>query len=234
LAANRDRRDERGRPGARTLLLLTDRSQVEILRALDRQPTGAAELGEAIGLAPGSAPRAQLRRLARLRAIDERRLNAFPGLLEYELGAAGRELLELDRVLERWLGELPHGPLRPGSDAATSAVRALAESWSAGVVSGLAEGLLRLGELDRELNSAGYPLLERRLAALRRARLTHRCEANRRDGRNTAGYALRRAVPALLAAAHWEERHDPEGAPLPRADREALELLRGPPGLPER
>ncbi len=222
------------RPGTQTLLLLTKRPRVAILRALRTGPTRATELGHAPDTPGEGALRTQLRRLVAVGAIDKRRLNRFPGVLEYELTDGGRGLLELDEVLDRWLAEAPHRPPRPGTDAATAAVKALADGWSAGVVAGIATGLLTLGELAREIGSASYPLLEHRLAALRQAGLVQPCAASRRDTRNTPDYWLRRAVTPLLAAARWEQLHDPAAARLSRADREALSLLAAPPLLPAR
>ncbi|HET6571323.1 MAG TPA: winged helix-turn-helix transcriptional regulator [Solirubrobacterales bacterium] len=216
-----------GPRGARTLLLLTDRSHVQILGALCVRPTRSAELADAIGVPDGAPPRTQLRHLVALGAIAKRRLNGFPGLLEYELTEAGRELLEVDETLDRWLAEAPGGPLQAGTDAACSAIKALADGWSAGVVSGLAAGRLTLAELAAENPALSYPSLEHRLAAMRLAGLVELCRAGGSDRRNTVGGWLRGAAASLLAACDWEQRLAAPERPTPSAlpDLEAIELL---------
>ncbi len=214
------------RSGAQTLLLLATPPNAAILEALAAGAAGQAELRQATRLPSQATLRAQLKRLVAAWAIEKRRRNRFPGVLEYELTPAGRELLFVAGVLERWLGEAPDGPLPLGTDAARAAVKALAEGWSATMLRALAAGLLGLGELAETVGSLSYPSVERRLAAMRLAGQVEPCGQNGRNGGNTVSDWLRRAAAPLLAASCWEGRQGREGtAPVARLDIETIFLL---------
>ncbi|HEY5815836.1 MAG TPA: winged helix-turn-helix transcriptional regulator [Solirubrobacterales bacterium] len=205
-----------------------------ILRALAEGPKQQVELRQQTGLPAQTTLRAQLKRLEEIGAIEKQRRNRFPGVLEYELGSPGRDLLFVADTLDRWLARAPDGPLPLGGSPAKAAIKSLAESWSTAMLRALATGPLSLTELDRVIVSLSYPSLERRLAAMRLAGHVEACPSN---GRGTP-YALtdwtRQGIGPLAAAARWERRHMPEHtAPIGRVDVEAAFLLSVPLLSPE-
>ena len=222
------------RSGAQALLLLAAPLNCLILRALSDRPRQQAELRRQTGSPAQTTLRAQVKRLTEIGVIERHRTNRFPGTLEYELTAPGRELLFVLGVLERWLEKAPDGPLVLGGNVAKAAIKALAEGWSTTMLRALAARPLSLTELDGVIASLSYPSLERRLGAMR---LAGQVEAIPIPGRGTP-YAvtdwLREGVAPLAAAARWERRYVPQAsAPIGRLDAEALFLLAVPlPRLP--
>lgn len=217
------------RSGAQTLVLLAAPLNVLILRALAEGAKRQVELRKEAGSPAQTTLRAQLKRLQEADAIETHRRNRFPGVLEYELTVAGRDLLFVADTLECWLGQAPDGPLSLGGNAAKAAIKALAEGWSTTMLRALAAGPLSLTELDRVIGALTYPSLERRLAAMR---LAGHVEARSSNGRGTP-YALtawaRQGIAPLAVAARWERRHMPrDTAPIGRVDVEAAFLLSVP------
>jgi DNA-binding HxlR family transcriptional regulator len=217
------------RSGAQTLALLATTLNVPILRAIGEGTQRQLALRHAVGMPAQTTLRARLRRLERIGAIEKQRHDHFPGALEYELTAAGRDLLVVADAVERWLEQAPGGPLYLGGTAAKAAVTALADGWSTTILRALATAPLSLTELDRIIPSLSYPSLERRLAALR---LAGQVEAQVVRGRGTP-YSVtqwtREGVGPLTAAAHWERRNaQRETVPIGRIDAEATFLLIAP------
>lgn len=227
----------RARSGAQTLVLLAAPLNVLILKSLSEGPKQQVELRRDAGSPAQTTLRAQLKRLANIGAVEKHRRNRFPGVLEYELTPAGRDLLVVAGVLEQWLARAPEGPLELSSNTAKAAVKALAEGWSATILRALAASPLSLTELDSVIGSVSYPSLERRLGAMK---LAGQIEARPSNGRGIP-YAvtnwLRGGAGPLIAAMRWEQRHRPIEAPsLKRIDVEAAFLLtvprlQGPKGL---
>jgi DNA-binding HxlR family transcriptional regulator len=210
-------------------MMLAAPLNVAILQALAGGSKQQAELRREVGSPAQTTLRAQLKRLVEIGAVEKHRRNRFPGVLEYELSASGRDLLFVVDTLERWLAIAPDGRLPLGGSAARAAIKALAEGWSTTMLRALAAAPLSLTDLDRVIGSLSYPSLERRLSALRLAGLV---EASRGNGRGTP-YAvsawLRQGVAPLVAAVRWERRRAREiTAPMGRVDIEAAFLLAVP------
>lgn len=217
------------RSGAQTLILLAAPLNALILQALAEGPKQQTELRQETGLPAQTTLRAELKRLTGIGAVKKHRRNRFPGVLEYELIASGKELLIVADALQRWLTMAPDGSLPLGGNAAKAATKALAEGWSTTMLRVLAAGPLSLTELDRVIGSLSYPSLERRLSALRVANLV---ESQAGNGRGTP-YAvtawLRHGVAPLAAAARWERRHQAQAnSPIGRLDVETAMLLAMP------
>lgn len=225
------------RSGAQTLVLLAAPLNVLILRNLAEGPKQQAELRRATGSPPQTTLRVQLKHLTEIGALEKRRRNRFPGVLEYELTATGRDLLFAARTLERWLELAPDGPLRLGDNAAKAAIKALAEGWSTTMLRALAARPLSLTELDSVIAPLSYPSLERRLSALRLAQLVKPEDGNGRGTPYAATDWLRYGVAPLVTTARWERRHRPRAAaPICGLDVEtalllAVPLLHLPPDL---
>jgi DNA-binding HxlR family transcriptional regulator len=224
------------RTGERALSLLSAPLNVHILKALEEGERGLTDLTRAVGLPPASTMRTYLRSLVEAKALTRQSEGGFPGVVSYSLTPAGRDLLGVAEVLQRWLGAGPDGPISLGSTASKSAVKALIDGWCANIVRALASRPMPLTKLSRLIPQISYPTLERRLTAMRLVGLV---EARReRAGRGTPYTVtpwLRRAVAPLAAAAAWEFRHFAE-APVGRLDAEAslllaVPLLELPPGM---
>lgn len=195
------------RSGALTLILLAAPLNAPILRALAEGRKPLTDMQREVGLPAQSTLRTQLKRLTEIGAVERHRAKHFPGRLEYELTGAGRDLLFVVDAVERWLDIAPNGPLSLDSNAAKSAVTALAEGWSTTMLRVLAAGARSLTELDKVISYLSYPSLERRLLAMR---LTGQVEAHPGNGRGTP-YGVtswaRRGVAPLAAAGRWERHH---------------------------
>lgn len=216
------------RSGAQVLVLLATPLTPVVLRALADGPQRQSELRRRAGFPAQTTLRAQLRRLEALGALAKERRNRFPGVLDYELTVAGRELLRVVEALERWLGGAPDGPLALGDSVAKASVKALADAWSTTILRALAGGPLTLTELDGLIVGLSYPSLERRLSAMRASGLV---EARPGNGRGTP-YALtgwaRAGVGPLAAAIRWERRHVQSAATVALIDIEAAFMLSVP------
>lgn len=216
--------------GANGLSLLAVPLYVHLLEGLTEGEVSLDCLSKAVGYPPASTMRSYLRTLEDLGAIERRRQANFPAAVSYELTKTGRELLEVEKVLQDWLNLAPDGPVRVGSRAAKSAVKALVDGWSSGIVRAVAARPFALTELSKLIPSISYPTLERRLSALRRVGLV---EARRsQSGRGTPHSAtlwLRQAVAPLTASIAWERQYCAAQAPaLRRIDLEATLLLVAP------
>lgn len=170
--------------------------------------------------------RGHLRALTEIGVLERHRENDFPGSVDYELTAAGSELVEVGEVLQSWLLNAPEGPVSLGSPAAKSNVKALLDGWSSTIVRALAARPLSLTDLNRLISTHNYPSLERRLGAMRLAGLL---DPQPGEGRRTpyaASTWLRQAVAPLVAAARWERRNIADrAAPVGRIDVESFFLL---------
>jgi DNA-binding HxlR family transcriptional regulator len=217
------------RAGGQTLILLGTPRIFLILRSLSEGAKGQRELRRDSGSPAQSTLRGYLKTLEEMGAVERRRRNSFPGALEYELAAPGRDLLEVAASLERWLGQGPAEGIELGSDPARGAIKGLVEGWSVKVMTTLAAGPLSLTELDKRISAISYPTIERCLETMR---LAEQLDVGTRDNRGTP-YAvtdwLRRGLTPLALAARWEHRHRPGGAdPICRADIDDAVLLGGP------
>jgi len=201
------------RAGAQTLNLLATPAVAEVLRSLAEGPKGLTELRRTTGVPAQTTLRAQLKRLADLRAIEKHRRSAFPGALDYELAEAGHDLVFVAEALEAWIDGSPIGHMPLGELAAKTTVKALVEAWSTSVLRVLAVRPRTLTELSQVISSVSYPSLERRLGALRLAGLVEARAANGPGNPYGVNPWLRRGVAPLIAAADWERRHRPDQTP---------------------
>jgi DNA-binding HxlR family transcriptional regulator len=217
------------RAGAHALSLLSVPLNVEVLTALQDEPTPLVDLRKAAGSPPPTTMRGHVRTLTKLGVVERFRHNQFPGNTDLALGAAGRDLLTVARAVEDWLAIAPDGPIEPGTPAAKSSIKALVEGWSNNVVRAIAARPLSLTELDGVIPSLSYPSLERRLVAMRDVGLIAARPSNGRGTPYAATTWLRRAITPLAAAAHWERRRIPTASPpISRLDIEAAFLLAVP------
>jgi DNA-binding HxlR family transcriptional regulator len=200
-----------------------------VLTALEDGPRPLIDLRRAAGSPPQTTMRVHLKALTDSGVLLRRRQSDFPGSVDLELGPAGRELLEVARVLEAWLACSPEGPLELGSPAAKSVTKALVEAWSSNIVRALSAKAFSLTELSKLISTINYPSLERRLAAMRLSNLIESCPGGGRARPYLVSRWMRQAIAPLTAAASWERRHLPLETPaIGRIDFEAAFLLSVP------
>lgn len=216
------------RAGARATALLTAPLNLRILRALAEEPRRLVDLRHAADQPPEATLRLYLRALADGNLVAKRKLDAFPGVLRYELLPAGRQLITVAGVFQDWLAEAPSGPVAMGERGAKNAIKALADGWDTGMLRALAARPFSLTELAMLISDVPYPSLERRLSAMRSLGLV--VARPRRGNGNATPYAvtewMRRGVAPLAAAARWEHEHFPaEGIAVSRRDAETIFLL---------
>jgi DNA-binding HxlR family transcriptional regulator len=206
------------RAGGKTLTLLGAPRVFRILSSLADGAMGQRDLRRAAGFPAQSTLRGHLKRLEQDGIAERRRLDSFPGTLEYELTEAGQELLQVTASLERWLAAAPAEPIELGSDAAKAAIKGLVDGWSVTVLTTLAEGPLSLTELDKRIASVSYPTIERCLEAMRLAEQLHVGPRGHGGTPYTITDWLRRGVGSLVAGARWEHRNRIDGANPPDQD----------------
>ena len=215
----------RPRVGAEAMTLLAAPLNVQVLRALRLEPSPLRTLRRAVGSPPQSTMRLYLRTLSGVGVIERTSRQEFPTSVDYAITRSGQQLLEVGKIVERWLERSPTGPLDLGSVAARNAIKPLVEGWSTNIVRALAARSLSLTELDRLIPKVSYPSLERRLGALSTVGLV---EGRRVEGVATPYVAtewLRRSIVPLVAAGAWERRFLLEPAPVGRFDVETAFLL---------
>lgn len=200
------------RAGGYTLMMLSMPRVALILRSLAGANKSRQDLRRDSGFPAQSTLRNQLQGLEVAGVLMKHRSDASPEALEYVLTASGHELLTVLDSLGIWLGGKPNGGLELDSDPARAAIRALADSWIAGMLPLLSTAPLSLTELDKELSRSSYPSLERRLDSLR---LAEQVEEGEGGGSGTPYMAtkwLRRGIVPIVQAASWEHGNDHEEA----------------------
>ena len=210
------------RAGGYTLTLLATQRTFPILRSLADGTKDRQELRRDAGFPAQSTLRSHLANLEAAGVTARSMPDSFPGVLEYDLTDAGKELLDVADVLASWLSESPQGKLQLGTDQARIAVKGLVDGWLAHMLAPLAVKPRSLTELDKTLTKVSYPTLERRLETMR---IAEQVEVRERTGAGTPHLLtrwMRRGMAALMAAARHEHRNDREQAdPVARADLES-------------
>jgi DNA-binding HxlR family transcriptional regulator len=217
------------RTGAYALSLLATPLNVQVLTALAEKPKPLVDLRRAAGSPAPTTLRGHLRRLVEIGVLERGRAEDSRANSAYQLAESGRELLAVTETLQAWLTKSPEGPLNLGDTAAKSAIKALAEGWSTGMIRALASKPLTLTELDRLIADVTYPSLERRLEAMR---LAGQIEPSPTKSRGTP-YAvtdwLRKSIAPVIAAVHWEQMRLPATtAAITQIDVEAAFMMTVP------
>lgn len=218
------------RSGTQALSLLAVPLNVHVLQALGEEPTPLPDLRRVVGHPPVTTMRSYLRTLTELGIVERHREEDFPGSISYTITKAGRKLLVVADVLQRWLTDAPEGRVELGGTTSKSAIKALVDGWEVGLIRALAARPLALTELDRLIPPVSYPALERRLTAMRQVGLLQPCpERNGRVSRYEVTQWLRCAVAPLSAAMGWEHQFVSDRTPAPGPlDVEAAFLLSAP------
>jgi DNA-binding HxlR family transcriptional regulator len=189
-------------------------------------------MSRASGAPPETTLRTRLKGLEGDGLVVKRGRDGSPGIAEHALTESGEALLIVIASLERWLGQMPEGPLLLDGPAGKAAIKSFSESWSSMVLHGVAAGPISLSGLANELRGVTYPAIERRLSAMRRA---GQIEVRPNGAKGTPYVVtewMQRSVVPLATAVRWEQAHL-SGAPQPMSRIEvdtafllALPLLR--------
>jgi DNA-binding HxlR family transcriptional regulator len=214
------------RAGVQALSVLAAPLNVHILKALEDGPMELLDLRRAVGSPPQSTMRVYTRALEDLNILDRRRSNEFPATAQYTITPVGIGLLKVADFLQEWLQAAPDGPILIGSVAAKSGTKALIGGWSSNIVRAVAARALSLTELNMLIPKISYPTLERKLDAMRTAKLVAPQPGESRGTPYGATAWLRQAVVPLTSAVSWERQFIPEPATqIGRLDVEAAFLL---------
>lgn len=214
------------RAGSRALELLAAPLIGRILQRLSDGPKRLVELQVETGPVPQTTLRTHLRGLEEIGAVVKRGREDAPGVIEFALGEPGRGLLEVIGSVERWLQLMPREPLSFGGDAGKAALKALLGGWSSTILRTLAESPRSLSELAGAIRMVSYPMIERRLGALRLSGLVAAQEGTGRGTPYEVTDWLRQGVAPLAAAMHWEHDHlGDDRVALTHVDAETVFLL---------
>jgi DNA-binding HxlR family transcriptional regulator len=218
------------RAGGTVLSLVAAPLSVPILRAHLEGPLRLPDLRERIGGAAQTTLRGQVGNLRGIGALERQVRSGMPYTVENELTDIGRGVLAVAEAVEAWLRRAPQGPIPLGSESAKGAIRALVGGWGSTMLRALAARPLSLTELSSIISDHSYPALERRLSAMRAARMLELMPSGDR-GAKPYGVTewTREAVTPLVAAGRCECRHHAATTdPLTRIDIEAVFLLSVP------
>lgn len=221
----------RVRAGGTALSLIAGPLSVPILRAHLDGPLRLPDLRERIGGAAQTTLRGQVGNLRGIGALEGRAVGGMPYAVENELTDAGRALLSVADLVEVWLTRAPQGAIALGSEPAKGAIRALIGGWGSAMLRALAARPLSLTELSSVIGDHSYPALERRLSAMRAARLVEPCSEERASAGKPYSVTewTRLAIGPLVAAGRCECRHMTGFTePLTKIDIEAGFLLAVP------
>jgi DNA-binding HxlR family transcriptional regulator len=214
------------RAGAQALNVLAAPLNIHTLKALEDGPMELLDLRRAVGSPPQSTMRVYTRALEDLNILERRRSNEFPATAQYTITPIGIGLLKVAEFLQEWLRAAPDGPILLGSVAAKSGTKALIGGWSSNIVRAVAARALSLTELNMLIPKISYPTLERKLDAMRTAKLVAPQPGESRGTPYGATEWLRQAVVPLTSAVSWERQFVPEpAAQIGRLDVEAAFLL---------
>lgn len=138
---------------------------------------------------------------------------------------AGRDLLFVSSILERWLQDCPDGSVLLGPEAGP-ALSALLNGWSSTVIHTLAAKPLTVAEITEAIGILDYDTVDERVEEMLVAGLVDALDENGEDERFAATEWLRTGIAPLAAAARQEVRHPLEDtAPVAALDVQAAFLL---------
>jgi hypothetical protein len=218
----------RARAGALTLLYLAIPMRRRVLLAMLAEAATGAEVIDEADL-PDPADPVPLEIITDPYLVEPVDPDVDPAAIDENTmlrpSRAGRDLLFVSEVLERWLHECPAGPLELGPDAA-SALSALLNGWASSVVHALAAKPSTIAEITEEIGVLGREAIEERVEEMLGAGLVVALRDEGDGERFGATEWLRRAIAPLAAAARQELRHPLEDtAPIAALDVQAAFLL---------
>jgi DNA-binding HxlR family transcriptional regulator len=199
---------------------------IKILRAHLEGPQRLSALHSKVSWPPQTTLRAGVGKLREVGVLERTTAAGSRFSATTVLTPAGREMIFVADVVERWLALSPTGPISADSDAAKGAVKALAGGWSSTLMRALANRPFTLTELDGMIPDVSYASLERRLVSMRFAGQIKPLKAEGRGTPYVVTEWLRRSIAPLAAAGRWERRHlGADSAPITDVEVEAAFML---------
>jgi DNA-binding HxlR family transcriptional regulator len=215
-----------GRSGSHALGLLTTTLNVTILGQLLDGPLRLSQLHSSRVSAPQSTVRARLRSMTANGLILRRDRKEASGVADFELTAAGTELLVVVDALEQWLLLSPEGAMSMDSAGGKAAIGALDGGWASAIVGTLAAEHYSLTQLAGVIDDVNYPSLDRRLTAMRRARQVEAGALGAHGTPYKLSRWLQQSIVPIAAAVRWENTYFPaQATAVTRLDTEAALLM---------
>jgi hypothetical protein len=218
----------KARAGALTLLYLASSMQRSVLLTLLAEATTGVELIEELDV-PGPDDPIDLDIIADPYLVEPADPELGPDApIEWDTQMrpkpAGRELLFVAFILERWLAACPEGAVALGPDAGPP-LSALLSGWSAAVTHALAAEPLTVAEATKAIGTLSEDAVADRIEVMADAGQLE-AQSGRGEERFAATDWLREGIAPLAAAARLELRHPPgDTAPIAALDVEAAFLL---------
>jgi hypothetical protein len=214
----------RARAGALTLLYLVTPMERSVLRAMLAEAATGVEVVDDF-VPPDPEDPIDIAVITDPYMVEPADPDLGPGEIDEDTllkpTPAGRELLVVAPVLERWLGRCPEGPLALEPDAGP-VLSALLGGWCSMVVHALAAGPLAIEETVEALVVLSRETVEERIGDLVEAGLLDVLPGGGGVERFAVTEWLRMAIAPLAVAARLELRHPPgDTAPISARDVEA-------------
>jgi len=231
LTSETDQGGFKARAGALTLLYLASPMERHVLLALLAEATTGVELIDDFDLPdPDDPPSLDI--IADPYLVEPADPDADPDApidwdTSLRAAPAGKELLFVGFILERWLSSCPEGSLKLGPEAGPP-LSALLSGWCSTVMHALAARPLTVAEATDAVGTLSYDLVEERIEEMEGA---GQLEAlGEEDSDDEVRFAvtdwLREGIAPLAAAARMEHRFPPgDTAPVAALDVEASFLL---------
>lgn len=218
----------RARAGALTLLYLASPMDRSILLAMLAEAATGADVMDEVDIPDPDDP-VPLEIIADPYLVEPTDPEADPDApIEWDTtlrpSPAGRDLIFVGFVLERWLRECPDGPLELGPEAGP-ALSALLGGWSSTAIHALATKPLTIAEITEAIGILDHDTVDERIEEMVGANLL--VVLGEAEGERFAVTDwLRTAIAPLAAAARQELRHPLEDtAPIAALDVQTAFLL---------
>lgn len=199
---------ERAGAGSQVLLLIANPLTARVLRAHAAGPVRPSALYRELGWSAQTTIRTCVANLVSAGALLKHEIGGSPYAVENELTPAGHEMIVVAAAVDAWLALAPEGPVLEGTSAARVAIRAMVGGWSSEVMQTLAGAPHSLTELDDVISALSYPVLKRRLTALRLSQQV--TLAVDPEGGSLRPYGitdwLRQSIAPIAAASRFESR----------------------------
>lgn len=219
----------RARAGALTLLYLASPMRRSVLLAMLAEAATGADVMDEVDVPDPDDP-VPLEIIADPYLVEPADPDADPSApIDWDTtlrpSQAGKDLLVVGSVLERWLLDCPEGPVELGPEAGP-ALSALLGGWSSTVIHALAAAPLTVAQITEAVGILSYDLIDDRVEEMLDAGLVDILDEDSEEERFGATEWLRTGIAPLAAAARQELRHPLEDtAPIAALDVQAAFLL---------
>jgi hypothetical protein len=219
----------RARAGALTLLYLASPMERSILLAMLAEAATGADFMDEVDVPDPEDP-VPLEIIADPYLVEPADPDADPNApigwdTKLRPSQAGKDLLFVGSVLERWLRDCPEGPIELGPQAGP-ALSALLGGWSSTVIHALAGEPSTVAQITEAIGILDYDVVDERIREMLGAGLVGTLGEDTEGARFGATDWLRTAIAPLAAGARQELCHPLEDtAPIAALDVQAAFLL---------